>query len=451
MSSSVLDRMWEIPTELAALESRIAALRSEQLALIGELDRLVPAGFPDAAREEVAVACRISDAEARRRLDTARAVTAAPSATTAEPVLPATARALAAGEISLAHGEAMAAAVRGLDIESARWVEVQVLADPRARTPGQLAYRARQAALQVGAEQAERRATAQANRELVAWEFDGRVSFSWTMPSVDAAVVAGWLDGVSGRRGPDDQRLSAQRRADALFDVVHGALAAGSVTQSNVEAAAGRLNLPHVEVLATHESLLDQVWREAGTATPAACEGGGWAGGSIDGRSVFGAQLRQLSCDADVRVTLINEYGCILDQGRTTRVVSTRLRGLLTVRDQHCRFVGCQVPARRCHAHHVWHWSDGGPTDLSNLILLCDRHHHAVHDGGWTVDLHADGSVVWTSPTGQAIATPAELDTLALPPPEPGLDDDHLDGHWIRPGYEVYRGPPSHVPEPAQA
>lgn len=305
--------------------------------------------------------------------------------------------------------------------------------------------------LQVGAEQAERRAAAQADRELLAWEFDGRVSFSWTMPSVDAAIVAGWLDGVSGKRGSDDRRLAAQRRADALFDLVNGALAAGGGPDGRDGSGHGRLNLPHVEVLATHESLLDHVWREAGTAAPNTHAGGRWAGGGIDGRSVFGAQLRQLGCDADVRVTLINEFGCILDQARTTRVVSTRLRGLLTVRDQHCRFVGCQVPARRCHAHHVWHWSDGGPTDPSNLVLICDRHHHAVHDGGWAVDLHGDGSVVWTSPTGQSVVTPAELDALALPPPEPVLDNDHLDGHWIRPGYEVHRGPRTRVPEPAQA
>jgi hypothetical protein len=430
MSSSVLDRMWEIPAQLASLEAQVAGLRSAQLALIGELDCLVPAGFPDAAREEVAVACRVSDTEARKRLETARALTASRPGTGAEPVLSATARALAGGEISLAHAQALAAATRALDVESARWVEVQVLADQRARTPGQLGFRARKAALQVGADRAERRSAALADRELVAFEFDGRVSFSWSMPTVDAAFVGGWLDTVSGPQGPDDQRLAAQRRADALFDLVSGALDGSS------QDATGGPNRPHVEVLATHESLLDHVWHEAGSATSAGPSG--WGGASVDGRSVFGAQLRQLGCDADVRVTLINEFGCILDQGRTTRVVSARLRGLLAVRDQQCRFVGCQTPPRRCHAHHIWHWADGGPTDLQNLLLLCERHHRAVHDGGWSIDLHADGTAVWTSPTGQTVATPAELDTLSLPPPLPGHDDDHCDGPWIRPGHEFF-------------
>lgn len=124
---------------------------------------------------------------------------------------------------------------------------------------------------------------------------------------------------------------------------------------------------------------------------------------------------------------MLNQFGCLLDQGRTRRVVSARLR------DQHCRFPGCQILARRCHAHHLWHWADGGPTDLQNLILLCDRHHHAVHDGGWAPGLHGDGTVAWTSPTGQAVTTAAEFDTLNLPPPEPDIDNDHPDGDWIRP------------------
>lgn len=438
MRSSDLDRVWEIPEQLAALERRVAALRLEQLELIGELDRLVPIGFPDAAREEVAVACRISDGEARKRLAAARALRepVTRAGTAGEPRLAATAAAMAAGEVSLEHAQAMAAATAELEVESARWVEATVLADTRARTPGQVAFRARKAALQVGAEQAERRAAAQSARELLAFEFEGRVCLSWSMPAVDAAVVAGRLDGLSARRGPGDVRPAAQRRADALYELVTG-----------TEQAAASAGAPQLDVIVTHESLLDRMWREAGLAG-ADRQGGGWAGASIDGRSVFGAQLRQLGCDADVRVTLVNDGGCVLDQGRSSRVVSSRLRGLLSMRDQHCRFVGCATPARRCHAHHIWHWADGGPTDLANLIMLCDRHHHAVHDGGWTVELRPGGTATWTSPTGQTVTTPAELDVLALPPPAPGVDNDHLDGQWIRPGHEFFHGPPL-TPEPS--
>jgi HNH endonuclease len=38
-------------------------------------------------------------------------------------------------------------------------------------------------------------------------------------------------------------------------------------------------------------------------------------------------------------------------------------------------------------AHHVDHWARGGETTLGNLLLLCRRHHRAVHEGGFHVDL----------------------------------------------------------------
>ncbi|MGE0817989.1 MAG: HNH endonuclease signature motif containing protein, partial [Candidatus Nanopelagicales bacterium] len=69
-------------------------------------------------------------------------------------------------------------------------------------------------------------------------------------------------------------------------------------------------------------------------------------------------------------------------------------RALLAARDRHCRFPGCRVDPSRCRAHHVRHWSKGGATCLSNLILLCQRHHALVHEGRWRItadDTHDPG------------------------------------------------------------
>lgn len=75
----------------------------------------------------------------------------------------------------------------------------------------------------------------------------------------------------------------------------------------------------------------------------------------------------------------------ILWVGREERTVPPRMRRALERRDRHCAFPGCRVVVGRCHAHHVQHWEQGGPTDLDNLVLICSRHHHAVHEGGWSV------------------------------------------------------------------
>jgi hypothetical protein len=115
--------------------------------------------------------------------------------------------------------------------------------------------------------------------------------------------------------------------------------------------------------------------------------------------------VRRILCDCDLTtvitrpLTPADPEGCdkpladllqdaareVLWVGRTERVVPPRLRRALEARDRHCAFPGCRAHVRRCNAHHVHEWEHGGCTDLDNLVLLCVRHHHAVHEGGWRV------------------------------------------------------------------
>ena len=78
---------------------------------------------------------------------------------------------------------------------------------------------------------------------------------------------------------------------------------------------------------------------------------------------------RRLACDAAKIEMRHGPGGEILDVGRRTRTISPALRRALAARDGRCRFPGCQN--RRCDAHHVEHWADGGETALDNLVLLC--------------------------------------------------------------------------------
>ena len=87
-----------------------------------------------------------------------------------------------------------------------------------------------------------------------------------------------------------------------------------------------------------------------------------------------------------------------LDLGRTTRVVHPAQRHALAVRDGGCVFPGCERPLAWCEAHHLRHWLKGGPTDLSNLALVCRAHHRAVHEQGWQLTRGPDGHVT-ASPT----------------------------------------------------
>lgn len=90
---------------------------------------------------------------------------------------------------------------------------------------------------------------------------------------------------------------------------------------------------------------------------------------------------RKLACDNDLLGALVDGHGDVLNLGRTRRLVSRAQRRALMIRDQGmCQFTGCHQ-SRYLKAHHLIHWSDGGPTDLDNLILLCQFHHTAVHEG----------------------------------------------------------------------
>ncbi len=82
--------------------------------------------------------------------------------------------------------------------------------------------------------------------------------------------------------------------------------------------------------------------------------------------------------------------------GRATRTVSRRLRRALEHRDRSCAVPGCGA-TRGLHAHHIRHWEDGGPTELSNLVLVCPYHHRAHHRGLITITGPADNLVVTDS------------------------------------------------------
>ena len=93
--------------------------------------------------------------------------------------------------------------------------------------------------------------------------------------------------------------------------------------------------------------------------------------------------------------------GRTVEVGARTRTIPPALRRALHHRDQGCRFPGCGLPFGQ--GHHVRHWAQGGPTTLSNLVLLCRRHHRAVHEEGYQVDRLPDGELCFRRPDGRVL------------------------------------------------
>jgi hypothetical protein len=114
------------------------------------------------------------------------------------------------------------------------------------------------------------------------------------------------------------------------------------------------------------------------------------------------ATARRMLCDAALqRVTHAGDGS--IDLGRRSRVVRGRLKRALRERDGCCRFPGCNRRAW-LDAHHQVHWTDGGATDLDNTMLLCGYHHRLVHEGGWRVEGHPNGSLRFIAADGTELS-----------------------------------------------
>jgi len=120
-----------------------------------------------------------------------------------------------------------------------------------------------------------------------------------------------------------------------------------------------------------------------------------------DGVRVSAETSQRLACDASRVVMRHDEEGRLLEIGARTRTIPPALRRALHHRDRGCRFPGCGV--RFGQGHHLRHWAQGGPTTLSNLALLCRRHHRAVHEEGYQVARLPDGALEFRRPNGHPL------------------------------------------------
>ncbi len=93
-----------------------------------------------------------------------------------------------------------------------------------------------------------------------------------------------------------------------------------------------------------------------------------------------------------------------LDAGKATDTIPPHLRRAVILRDRHCAAPGCLQPPAGCQVHHIIPRKLGGPTKLTNLLLLCTFHHLIlVHQWNWTITLNPDGTTTARSPDGTRI------------------------------------------------
>jgi hypothetical protein len=169
---------------------------------------------------------------------------------------------------------------------------------------------------------------------------------------------------MASDRAAHDLRSHAQRRYDALIDVIRAGLA-------HLPDGPGRHNPAHVSAIYDV-----RVFEETNPVLAATmrCEA---AYGPIS-RST----LERWACDCKVSRIIVDGDGEVLDVGRSSYTATPAQWRALVVRDGGCVEPGCDRPSGWCDVHHKQSWEDGGETNLDNLELRCRRHHRRVHGHG---------------------------------------------------------------------
>ena len=121
-----------------------------------------------------------------------------------------------------------------------------------------------------------------------------------------------------------------------------------------------------------------------------------------DGLPVAADQIATLAAEANILPAIFNTDGDPLWLGRSKRDASFGQRIVLAARDGGC--ANCAAPADGTEPHHIEWFSRGGPTDIDNLALLCERCHHLIHDDGW--QLHSDNGGLVLKPPSRPMTQP---------------------------------------------
>jgi hypothetical protein len=353
-------------------------------------------GVDDSEREEIAAALRLSSGTAQSRIDIAR---------TLVNYLPNTCAALANGEISAAHASVIAreSAVvigKGLSAAAIEEIELKAISHAEFHTPVQVANKVRGTIARLSPEifEAASEHARDCRKVTMYSEPDGMATIVALLPAADAQTVMLAIDALARHESEinggdvsisplDDERTLDMKRADALTSL------AATFLANNVDSYKPHRRPVTVNLTIDLPTLLGL------SENPGILAGYG---------AIPATVARELAADGKWKRFITDPVsGELLNLGRETYEPPQALIDFLTARDRTCRFPGCRQPARVGDIDHAKSWDTGGETSISNLGVLCRRHHRMKTHGGWELKSRGDGSCTWTSPTGKIYQVPA--------------------------------------------
>jgi len=210
-------------------------------------------------------------------------------------------------------------------------------------------------------------------------------------PVLAATLDAVFLDSMDKKAGPrflsdEDLARASTQREEVDGEIVEKIIDPRSLEQKRADILSGVLD---IALRATREGPLTQ--RTVGSVTAVIQLKdliGGSGFGVIEGidEIVPASVVQQLACENGFNPVVVGNLGQPLYEGPLVRFANRAQRRALVARDgDRCMAKGCRQRASASHMHHVIFASEGGPTDIDNLVLLCAAHHHALHQGAFEI------------------------------------------------------------------
>ncbi len=373
----------------------------------------------DSEREDVSTALRLSPTGAQIKIDIARALTNH---------LPNTCSALAVGEISSAHANAIAretasALNRGLPQSVIFEIENRALSYAEFHTPSQVGNLVRKVIAERRPDEFED--TVESARELRRVrcfdEPDGMSTIIALLPAHEAKVVMNSLEAFIRRNEAADAHFKGAdgHGLDDQGFIGDGSFGEGSTVDYQARDSRSK-DMKRADALAAIasqylSSVIDEVQPQGRPLTVnvtidlPTLMGLADNPGELAGYGAIPAAVaREIAADARWKRFITEPItGNLLDFGRESYEPPQALRDFLIARDRTCRFPGCRRSAALSDLDHAQSWESGGSTSPENLGALCRRHHKLKTHYGWQVESFSDGSCRWRSPAGKEFFTPA--------------------------------------------
>ena len=312
-------------------------------------------------------------------------------------------KSLAEGEISGGHIDALTAGLRGLDhAQQAQLLRLdnQLAKVASGSTVEAFSKHVRAHARQIVADDGVARFEAQQRATRLRW---------WTDRDTGMVCVRGEFDPDTGMRiigrittkvealfhhtMPETAPSDPAERQDHLRGLALVALLDGSQSSSN----GGRAE---VNIVIDHQTLRERRRRPGSSYS---------ATGGVD---IPASTIERIMCNARIATTVVNDHGvatAVLDHGRNKRLATSSQRRALRAMYDRCAIPDCAVSFDHCEPHHITEWEHGGKTDLKNLLPLCSRHHHNVHEGNWKLVLDQTRHLTVTLPDGSELHAPMKI------------------------------------------